>query len=142
MPQIPVLPSSPQIVVYINWDGFARYYLDMAEAQGKVPTLTRIKNADGVFFANAISGIPAITNPMQAVLAAGTTPKFTGNHYRYFDKQLNRVVQEEPARRNEAETLAEAAVRQGVKVFAINQFAFLHQGPAGQAGRIYWTPPA
>jgi hypothetical protein len=140
--QTPVLPSSPQIVVYINWDGFARYYLDMAEAQGKVPTLTRIKNADGVFFANAISGIPAITNPMQAVLAAGTTPKFTGNHYRYFDKQLNRVVQEEPARRNEAETLAEAAVRQGVKVFALNQFAFLYQG-TGWASRegIYWNAP-
>ncbi|NLZ43305.1 MAG: alkaline phosphatase family protein, partial [Clostridia bacterium] len=126
--------SQRNIVVYINWDGFAKYYLDLAEAQGKVPTLSRIKNEDGIFFANAMSGIPAITNPMQAVLASGTTPRFTGNHYRYFDKQQNRVVQEEPARRNEAETLAEAVVRQGVKAFAINQFAFLHQG-TGWAGR-------
>ena len=80
--QTPVsLPSTPpalpggesrqggNIVVYINWDGFAKYYLDLAEAQGKVPTLSWIKN-EGVFFANATSGIPAITNPMQAVLAS------------------------------------------------------------------------
>jgi len=130
------------IVVYINWDGFAKYYLDLAEAQGKVPPLSRIKNGEGVFFANAISGIPAITNPMQAVLASGTTPRFTGNHYRYFDKELNRVIQEAPARKNEAETLAEAAVRQGVKAFAINQFAFLHRG-TGQAGqeKTYFSAP-
>ena len=52
------------------------------------------------------------------------------------------MVQEEPARRNEAETLAEAAVRQGVKVFALNQFAFLYQG-TGWASRegIYWNAP-
>ncbi|NLZ43789.1 MAG: hypothetical protein GX894_02935 [Clostridia bacterium] len=93
--------------------------------------------------ANAISGIPAITNPMQAVLASGTTPRFTGNHYRYYDKQLNRVVQEEPARKNEAETLAEAAVRQGVEAFSINQFAFLYRGTGwwGQEETYFNAPP-
>lgn len=153
--QTPVsLPSTPpalpggesrqggNIVVYINWDGFAKYYLDLAEAQGKVPTLSWIKN-EGVFFANATSGIPAITNPMQAVLASGTTPRFTNNHYRYFDKELNRVLQEAPARKNEAETLAEAAFRQGVKAFAINQFAFLYRGTgwAGQEQTYFAAPP-
>ena len=116
--------------------------MDLAEAQGKVPTLSWIKN-EGVFFANATSGIPAITNPMQAVLASGTTPRFTNNHYRYFDKELNRVLQEAPARKNEAETLAEAAFRQGVKAFAINQFAFLYRG-TGWAGQeqTYFAAPA
>ena len=131
------------IVVYINWDGFAQYYFHLAEAQGKVQTLSRFRDEEGVFLANAISGIPAITNPMQAVLASGTTPRFTGNHYRYYDKQLNRVVQEEPARKNEAETLAEAAVRQGVEAFSINQFAFLYRGTGwwGQEETYFNAPP-
>src|SRR5690554_5379183 len=86
-PALPVENSGGNIIVYINWDGFAKYYLDLAETQGKVPTLSRIKN-EGVFFANAYSGIPSITNPMQAAMASGTTPRFTDNHYRYFDKEL------------------------------------------------------
>ena len=130
------------IVVYLNWDGFARYYIDLAEAQGKIPTLSRIRKTEGVFFENASSGIPSITNPMQATLASGTTPRFTDNHYRYYDKKLNRVIQEQPARKNEAETLAEAAVRQGGKVLSINQFAFLTEGTvAGGQAKIYINAP-
>ena len=137
----PALSGGP-IVVYINWDGFAKYYIDLAEAQGKIPTLSRIRYTDGVFFENAYTGIPSITNPMQAAIASGTTPRYTDNHYRYYDKKLNRVIQEQPARKNEAETLAEAAARQGVNVLSINQFAFLTMGlMEGEQARIYINAP-
>jgi len=137
-----VAPAIAKIVVYINWDGFAKYYIDLAEAQGKIPTLSWIKGAEGVFFANAYTGIPAITNPMQAAIASGTTPRFTDNHYRYFDKKLNKVVQELPVRKNRAETLAEAAVRQGVNTLSINQFAFFQRGTSiGQPTKLYINAP-
>src|SRR5690606_4702222 len=95
-----------------------------------------------VFFENAYTGIPSITNPMQAAIASGTTPRYTDNHYRYYDKKLNRVIQEQPARKNEAETLAEAAARQGANVLATNQFAFLTMGlMEGEQARIYINAP-
>ncbi|NLW55706.1 MAG: hypothetical protein GX050_03645 [Firmicutes bacterium] len=139
--ETPVSSGGP-IVVYINWDGFAQYYIDQAEAQSKIPTLSRLRKAEGVFFANAYTGIPSITNPMQATIASGTTPRYTDNHYRYYDKKLNRVIQEQPARKNEAETLAEAAVRQGVNVLSINQFALLTRGTvSGEPVKIYINAP-
>lgn len=116
------------IVVYINWDGFANYYVELAEAQGRIPTLSNIKNNEGVYFSNAYTGIPSITNPMQAAIASGTTSKYTGNSYRYFDKEQNKVIQEAPSRRNEAETLAESIKRQGLNSISINQFAFEDRG--------------
>ncbi|MBP3886878.1 MAG: alkaline phosphatase family protein [Cellulosilyticum sp.] len=116
------------IVVYINWDGFAQYYLERAEAEGIIPTLSHIKNTEGVYFTNAYTHMPSITNPMQAAIASGTTPKYTNNHYRYYNKDLNEVIQESPNRLNEAETLAEAVVRQGLSVVSINQFAFEDRG--------------
>lgn len=116
------------IVVYINWDGFAQYYLERAESEGIIPNLSRIKNREGVYFRNAYTHIPSITNPMQAAIASGTTPKYTNNHYRYYNKDRNEVIQESPNRLNEAETLAEAAVRQGLSVVSINQFVFEDRG--------------
>ena len=125
-----VRPEPPQgnIGVYINWDGFADYYIDLARAQGKIPNLAKIIDEDGVYFKNAVVVTPSITNPSQAAIAAGATPKYTGNHYRYFNKELNKVIQEEPARLEKAETIAEAAVRQFLDVISINQFAFENMG--------------
>lgn len=115
-------------VVYINWDGFANYYIALAEAQGKIPNLARIKNQEGVYFPNAFTGTPSITNAMQPVIVTGTTPRYTGNHYRYFNKEKNIVIQEDPARRNEAETIAEAAFRQNIDAISINQFTLEDRG--------------
>ncbi|GAA0084086.1 hypothetical protein UT300007_05250 [Clostridium sp. CTA-7] len=125
-----VKPEIPEgnTVVYINWDGFANYYVDLAEEQGKIPTLSNIKNNEGVYFSNATTGIPSITNPMQAAIASGTTSKYTGNSYRYFNKDQNTVIQEAPSRRNESETMAESVVRQGLNALSINQFAFEDRG--------------
>lgn len=130
------------IVVYINWDGFASYYVDLAEQQGVIPTLTRLKNEEGVYFANAFTSIPSITDPMQVAIAAGTTPRFTDNSFRYFDKKRNRVIQENPSRKNEAETIAETAVRHNLEVLAINKFAFQNRGAvAGDPLKAYIMAP-
>lgn len=125
-----VKPEIPDgnVIVYINWDGFANYYVELAEAQGRIPTLSNIKENEGVYFSNAYTGIPSITNPMQAAISSGTTSKYTGNSYRHFDKRQNKVIQEPISRRNEAETLAESVKRQGLNSISINQFAFEDRG--------------
>lgn len=125
----PEIPDG-NIVVYINWDGFANYYIDLAEEEGRIPTLSNIKNNEGVYFSNAKTGIPSITNPMQAAIASGTTSKYTGNSYRYFNKKENMIIQETPSRKNESETMAESVVRQGLNAISINQFAFEDRGTA------------
>ncbi|WP_168354879.1 alkaline phosphatase family protein [Clostridium sartagoforme] len=125
-----VKPEIPEgnTVVYINWDGFANHYVDIAEEQGKIQTLSNIKNNEGVYFSNATTGIPSITNPMQAAIVSGTTSKYTDNSYRYFDKEQNRVVQDDPGRKNESETIAESVIRQGLNAVSINQFALEDRG--------------
>lgn len=115
-------------VVYINWDGFARYYYDLAVQSGLAniaPVLSGLISG-GVLFDNAYTGIPAITNAMQPAIVSGAWPVTTGNAYRYFDKPTNTVIQF--ARENNAETIAEAAVRQGLKVASVNQFALEDRG--------------
>ncbi|HYH04573.1 MAG TPA: alkaline phosphatase family protein, partial [Bacillota bacterium] len=140
--QPPSVMSDQSIAVYINWDGFANYYIEIAEKQNKIPTLSWIKNTAGVFFPNAFTSIPSITNPMQVAIASGTTPRYTDNHYRYFNKKLNMVIQEDPPRKNEAETLAEAANRQNLEVISINQFAFLNRGTVvGEPTKAYINTP-
>ena len=138
-------PEAPEgnRVIYINWDGFANYYIDLAREQGKIPNLSNIIDNEGTYFENAQSILPSITNPSQAAIASGATPKYTGNHYRYFNKEENKVIQETPARRCETETIAEAAVRQGLNVISINQFAFEDKGTsAGTPYANYVNAPA
>lgn len=136
-------PPEGNRVIYINWDGFANYYIDLAKQQDKIPNLMKIMEDEGTYFKQAQSLIPSITNPSQAAIASGATPKFTGNHYRYFNKDSNMLIQEDPARRCEAETIAEAAVRQGLNVVSINQFAFENKGTsAGTSYANYVNAPA
>jgi hypothetical protein len=112
-------------VVYINWDGFAKYYYDEARREGIVPVLDSIIE-EGVIFNNAYTGIPSITNAMQPAIVSGTYSQGTGNCYRYYDRDNNIVVQF--SRENNAETIAEAAVRQGLKVASVHQFALQDRG--------------
>ena len=115
-------------VVYINFDGFADYYFDEAEKQGLVPVLSKIKNEDGIYFDNAYTNIPSITNPMQNAIIAGAPPIITDNYRKYFNKEQNVVLTQEDGTR--AENLAEAAVRQGLSVISINQFITEERGTA------------
>ena len=123
-----VLPND-NYVVYINWDGFAQYYYELANHGDitRTPVLNEIIS-QGVFFKNVYSGIPSITNAMQPAIVSGAWPATIGNAYRYYDKTTNTVLQF--ARENDAETLAEAAVRQGLKVASVNQFALEDRGTA------------
>lgn len=133
-----VVPED-KYVVYINWDGFAKYYFDEASSEGKTPILDSLIKK-GVYFENASTGIPSITNAMQAAIVSGTYSQGTGNSYRYYDKDKNLVVQY--SRENEAETIAEAAVRQGLKVASVHQFALQDRGTAfGDVDKAYIQVP-
>lgn len=129
--------SEGKYVVYINWDGFAWYYYQLAN-QGIV-TKTPVINGlikQGVLFTNIYTGIPSITNPMQSAIVSGAWPATTGNCYKYYDKEKKTVIQFR--RENRAENIAEAAVRQGLAIASIHQFIFENRGTkAGDPKRPY-----
>lgn len=114
-------------VIYINLDGFAWHYYEEANKPGNpgTPVLNGILN-EGVLFKNAWTGIPAITNPMQAAIASGAWPVITGNCNVYYNKSEKKVIATK--RENKAETIAEAAVRQGLRIASVHQFAFEDRG--------------
>lgn len=128
-------------VVYINWDGFAKYYLEEAIKTGRnIPVLKSIVEEQGVSFENCFTLVPSITNAMQPAIVSGTTPIQTGNHYRYFNKEKNTVLQF--SRENAAETIAEAALRQDLSTISINQFALEDRGTtAGDSHCAYVSAP-
>ena len=106
-------------VVYINLDGFGRYYYDEAVKLNKVPTLESIAS-EGVVFKNLKNYTPSITNPMQAMIVSGAPSNKTKNVYRYYDKKTNMVVQQ--ARENSADTLYISAVRNGLPSATVHHF--------------------
>jgi arylsulfatase A-like enzyme len=127
--------GNDRIVVYINWDGFAFYYYDLASAKGLVPVIDRLRT-QGVFFSNAWCGIPSITNPMQTAIASGAYAGKTGNVKVYYDKKAGMVV--EQRRENKAENLADAFYRQGISVASVHHFTFEENGTyAGDEERPY-----
>lgn len=106
-------------VVYINLDGFGRYYYDEAVSKGLVPTLESIKD-EGVVFNNLRTLSPSITNPCQAMIISGASSNKTRNVYRYYDKTNNIVVQQ--GRENDADTLYDSVIRNKVKSATIHHF--------------------
>lgn len=124
-----VRPEAPEggHVLYINFDGFADYYLDLALEQGLVPNLAQILE-EGVRFTQTRATTPTITNSAQGTIISGALTRYTDNHMRYFNKDLNKVVEEKPNRKNLAETLAEAATRQYLDVLSVNQFTVEDRG--------------
>jgi hypothetical protein len=106
-------------VVYINIDGFAKYYYDYAVADELVSNLEAFKE-QGVFFENLNTEFPSLTNPVQAMIISGTTNSGVENVYRYYDKTNDIVVQQ--ARDNKAETIYQAAVRRNIPTATIRHF--------------------
>jgi len=106
-------------VVYINLDGFAKYYYDEAVKRGGAKTLRGLIG-EGVMFENLYNLPPSITNPNQAMIISGATSAKTQNVYRYFDKKTGTVVQQ--SRDNEAETLYDKAVQLGITVTSVRHF--------------------
>jgi len=121
------LPDEDKYFIYIIWDAFRYDYYEWANngQYAGTPALNELVE-NGVLFKDASTGIPSITNPMQTVLVTGAYPRTTGNIYRYFDKADQKVKQ--TARENSAETLAEAASKQGLKVASVQQFMVLDRG--------------
>lgn len=119
------LEGGDTYVVYINWDGFAKYYYDYASAHGKTPVIDVLIKR-GVVFNNAYTGVPSITVPMQTAIVSGAYTNATGNVGRYYDKSKNIVVQMRYT--NNAETIAEAISRKGLNTAAINQFTLQNRG--------------
>ena len=106
-------------VIYINLDGFGKYYYDVAQSRNLVPTLQSIMG-EGAVFTNLKTLSPSITNPCQAMIISGASSSKTGNVYRYYDKTLNLVIQQ--ARENNADTLYTSAIRNGVPSATIMHF--------------------
>ena len=106
-------------VIYINLDGFGKYYYDIAKSRNLVPTLQSILN-EGAVFTNLKTLSPSITNPCQAMIISGASSSKTGNVYRYYDKTLNLVIQQ--ARENNADTIYDSVIRNGVKAATIMHF--------------------
>ena len=106
-------------VIYINLDGFGKYYYDIAKSRNLVPTLQSILG-EGVVFTNLKTLSPSITNPCQAMIISGASSSKTGNVYRYYDKTLNLVIQQQ--RENNADTIYDSVIRNGVKAATIMHF--------------------
>lgn len=106
-------------VVYINLDGFGRYYYDEAVSRGIVPTLESIKK-EGVVFKKLKTLSPSITNPCQAMIISGATSSKTRNVYRYYDKRNDIVVQQ--SRENSADTLYDSVIRNNIPSATIHHF--------------------
>ncbi|MGI6359568.1 MAG: alkaline phosphatase family protein [Acholeplasmatales bacterium] len=108
-------------VIYINWDGFAKYYLDefFATEEGKNSTLYKLKS-EGVYFENLRNTFPSITNPCQNQILSGGTSLITGNIYRYYDKATDNVIQQQ--RENKALILPQVTVEEGLSTVSVRMY--------------------
>ncbi|MCU6708628.1 alkaline phosphatase family protein [Paenibacillus sp. J5C_2022] len=118
---------SNNYVLYVNWDGFSYHWYELANADGHqgTPNLNALMQ-EGVLFTHARTGIPSITGPMQQAIVSGAWPVDTGNSYRYFDEEKNAVIQY--GRDNQLENIAEAAVKRGIRLAAVNAWYFQERG--------------
>lgn len=113
-------------LIYINWDGFGRYYFDqMPHRETRLPALTSLL-ADGTFFENARTGVPSITFPMQSSIVSGCYSQGTGNCDKFWDREKNEI--RPLGRFNRAETIGEVLRRQNIPFVSIQQFALQGKG--------------
>ncbi|MEG0854288.1 MAG: alkaline phosphatase family protein [Angelakisella sp.] len=112
-------------LIYINLDGFGRYYYDSMPDKTLLPGLSRLMSM-GVSFNNAQTGIPSITFPMQCAIVSGGYSNATGNCFAYLDREKGQMVQQR--RYNKAQTAAELMAEQGLRTLSIQQFACEDKG--------------
>lgn len=118
--------SRPDYVIYINWDGFAYTWYEMVNASyAGTPNLNALIQ-DGVLCTRSGPGVPSITGAMQQCIASGAWPADTGNYYKYYNLEENKVVQFR--RDNRLENIAEAAARHGLGVASVNAWYFENRG--------------
>lgn len=109
-------------VVYMNFDGFARYYFDAYLADEELSKNSTLKQlmTEGVFFENLENALPSITNPCQNQIISGATSAVTKNVYRYYDKVQNTVIQQE--RENDSKILPQVTVENGISTVSVAHF--------------------
>ncbi|MFD0960006.1 alkaline phosphatase family protein [Paenibacillus chungangensis] len=114
-------------VLYVNWDGFAYDWYELANSPGYegTPHINALLQ-NGVLFTNARTGIPSITGSMMQAVASGAWPVDTGNSYRYYDSDLNQVIQY--GRENVLENIAEAAAIRNISMAGVNAWYFENRG--------------
>lgn len=105
-------------VMYINFDGFARYYYDEALKRNpdSLPNFRSIMD-EGVFFEDLRTTTPSITNPTQNMIISGATTKETKNVYRYYDRKTKTVIQQQ--RQNETDTIFDKVIEADMSVASI-----------------------
>lgn len=113
------VPDNDNYVVYINLDGFAKYYYDEAVRRGIIDNLVTYEN-EGIFYENLNNTFPSITNPMQAMIISGATSSVIENVYRYYDKINDVVIQQ--ARENKADTIYHSAIRNNIQTATVRHF--------------------
>ena len=99
-------------VVYINLDGFAWYYYDLAVQKGKAKTLQSLKSEG--FVQQFEQPFPIDYQPMQAMIISGASSNQTHNVYRYYDKTTNKVIQQAE---NAAQTIYDVVVEKNPGCF-------------------------
>jgi hypothetical protein len=126
-------------LIYINLDGFGRYYYDrMRDEQEALPNIRKLVKR-GVFFEQAYTGIPSITCPMQAGIVSGCYSDRTGNCDKYWDREANEIVL--TGRLNRAQTIGEVLAEEGKTFVSIQQFALEGKGAVrGRKDRLYMEP--
>lgn len=112
-------------LLYINLDGFGKYYYDQMTDRDELKGINRLKEM-GCFFEQAYTGIPSITYPMQSAIVSGCYSEMTGNCDKIWDRNKNQVV---PLRRmNRAETIGEVLEKEDIATVSIQQFTLEDRG--------------
>lgn len=124
--------------IYINIDGFAKYYFDEFVKREKNPFLKRIIS-EGVYFANLKNVLPSITNPCQNMILSGSTSKITNNVYRYYDRNSNIVIQQK--RENKTKLISEIAVEKNLRVLSIAHFLTEKDLTSNNVNKLYIKNP-
>ncbi|MFA5692486.1 MAG: alkaline phosphatase family protein [Acholeplasmataceae bacterium] len=106
-------------VVYINIDGFPKYYYDEGIIRGKVPNLSSYIG-DGLFFDNLETLLPSVTTPLQYLILGGFNSHEAQNAYRYYDTNTDTVIQQ--GREIARETLYDVIKEKGISSATIRHF--------------------
>lgn len=117
---VPLIDDS--YVVYMNLDGFARYYFDAYledEELSKSSTLKKLMS-EGTYFSGLENALPSITNPCQNQILSGATSAVTKNVYRYYNKTTNMVV--ENGRSNASKILPQVTVENNISTVSVAHF--------------------
>lgn len=125
--------------IYINIDGFAKYYFDTARKLNvSLHNLEMLIN-EGSYFENLWTGIPSITFPMQSSILSGAYSSVTGNVSKYFDEKENKIVHCKHL--NYGETFGEVLRAQNYSLISIQQFVLNDRGASYEDKDFLYLQP-